>query len=158
MSKLKIVNYKRFLSLLIGLSLVIGMGLGWFLLPTQTITEVKEIEKEVITEVIKYDTIDFTGETYTVTAYCDCVKCCGIYSDGITASGTRATQGRTLAVDRAIIPLGSKVVVEGFTGVMVAEDTGNPKYMSGKRIDIYFNSNQEALNFGVKELKVWVLN
>ena len=41
--------------------------------------------------------------TFKLTAYCACEKCCG-KSDGITASGTKATEGRTIAVDTRIIP------------------------------------------------------
>ena len=89
--------------------------------------------------------------TFKLTAYCPCYKCCG-KTDGITSSGTRATQGRTIAVDKNIIPIGTKVVINGNT--YTAEDTGGA--IKGNRIDIYFNNHQEALNFGVQYKEVFI--
>ena len=61
----------------------------------------------------------------TLTAYCPCVHCCGVKSKpadtGITAAGTRAKQGRTIAAPRSV-PLGTKVKVEGLDGVYTVED------------------------------------
>lgn len=89
--------------------------------------------------------------TFKLTAYCPCSRCCG-KSDGITASGTKATQGRTIAVDTRVIPIGKNVIIDGNT--YIAEDTGGA--IKGNRIDIYFNSHQEALNFGIKYKEVFV--
>lgn len=86
----------------------------------------------------------------TATAYCGCVSCCG-KSDGITATGTRATQGRTIAVDPNIIPYGSKVVLNGNT--YIAEDCGA---FRGNHIDVFFNSHSDALQFGRKTVKIEV--
>lgn len=89
--------------------------------------------------------------TFKLTAYCPCFRCCG-KTDGITSSGTKATQGRTIAVDTRAIPYGTKVVINGNT--YTAEDTGGA--IKGNRIDIYFNSHQEALNFGVQYKEVFI--
>lgn len=88
------------------------------------------------------------AETFTATAYCNCRKCCGKWADGKTASGTTPEQGRTIAVDKKVIPLGSTVLVDGVE--YIAEDTG----VRGKHIDIYFDSHSEALEFGVKKVEV----
>lgn len=102
--------------------------------------------------------------TVTITAYCPCPSCCGIWSaqhesrigtDYVqkTSSGTIPTAGRTIATDPSVIPAGSKVVIDGHT--YIAEDTGGG--IKGNRIDIYFDTHQEALNWGVqtKEIKVY---
>lgn len=89
-------------------------------------------------------------EYYILTAYCPCAICCG-KCDRITASGTIATQGRTIAVDPNVIPYGTKVHIEGL-GAYVAEDCGSS--IQGKRIDIFFDSHEEALEFGVQERRV----
>ena len=86
---------------------------------------------------------------FKLTAYCACSKCCGKWANGITATGTTAVQGRTVAVYPSQIPLGSSVYIEGY-GTYVAEDTG----VGYGVIDIYFNSHTEALNFGVRYAKV----
>ena len=92
---------------------------------------------------------------FTITAYCPCEKCCGEWADGITATGTIATQGRTVAVDPSVIELGSVVYFEGIDGFggYVAEDTGGA--IKENRIDIYFDNHQDALEWGVKEIEVF---
>ncbi len=82
--------------------------------------------------------------TFKVTAYCSCAKCCGSYANGYTASGTRVTAGRTIAVDKNVIPLGTTVYIDGVP--YVAEDTG----VHGKTIDLYMDSHSAALQWGVK--------
>jgi len=86
---------------------------------------------------------------FNVTAYCPCEKCCG-KSDGITATGTHATAGRTIAVDPKVIPYGTEVIINGHT--YIAEDCGGS--VTGKTVDIYFSNHAEALAFGRQQLEV----
>ena len=88
---------------------------------------------------------------FKLTAYCACSKCCG-KSDGITASGTKAKQGRTIAVDPKQIPYGTKVVINGHT--YVAEDCGGS--IKQNRIDVFFDSHEEAWNFGEQYAEVFI--
>lgn len=89
--------------------------------------------------------------TFTLTAYCACSSCCG-KSDGITATGTIATQGRTIAVDPRVIPYGTRVMING--NIYIAEDCGGA--IGGNRIDVFFNNHQDALYFGVQTAEVFV--
>lgn len=73
--------------------------------------------------------------------YCGCRECCG-KADGITKTGTEATMGRTVAVDPAVIPLGSEVLINGV--VYRAEDTG----VHGHTIDLYIESHEQAAAMG----------
>lgn len=84
------------------------------------------------------------------TAYCPCVKCCG-KDDGITATGTKATAGRTIAVDPSIFPYGTEITINGHT--YIAEDCGGA--VKGNRVDIFFNTHQEARNFGVQAVTAY---
>lgn len=81
-------------------------------------------------------------EDCTLTAYCACTECCG-KADGITATGTQAREGVTIAVDPGVIPLGAWVEVNGHQ--YHAEDTGA---FSGNRIDVYIADHDEAWDFG----------
>ena len=92
-------------------------------------------------------------EEYVITAYCHCVKCCG-KSDGITASGEKAVEGVTVAADTNILPFGTKVIIDGNT--YIVQDRGGA--IKGNRIDLYFDSHQEALNFGRQTKQVTILN
>jgi len=88
-------------------------------------------------------------QIHRVTAYCSCPLCCGRWSDGFTASGRHAVQGRTAAADTSIWGMGTCVDVPG-VGRRMVEDTGSS--MVGRRLDIYFESHEEALLFGVRFL------
>lgn len=89
---------------------------------------------------------------FKITAYCACIECCG-KTDGITATGTRATQGRTIAVYPKQIPYGTEVTFDGHT--YIAEDCGGA--IKENRIDVYFDSHQDALEYGVQYHEVFVL-
>lgn len=90
---------------------------------------------------------------FTLTAYCNCKKCCGKWSGGPTAIGKMPKEGRTIAVDPKVIPLGSKISINGKT--YTAEDTGSA--IKNKKIDIYFDSHSEAWNFGKQKAKVYLV-
>lgn len=77
---------------------------------------------------------------------------------GRTATGTtarRSTGGySSIAVDPRVIPLGTKVYVEGY-GYAIAEDTGGA--IKGNIIDVFFNSSSECRNWGVRYVNVYVV-
>lgn len=66
---------------------------------------------------------------------------------GMTYTGTTATEGRTIAVDKNVIPLGWWVYIEGL-GFRRAEDIGSA--VKGNLIDVYFDSPDYATKFGLK--------
>lgn len=132
-------------------------------LETSIIVETnKEIKEELITEPIETTTTTTTIEepeltslgSFKVTAYCCCQKCCGKAPThsayGLTASGTKATEGRTVAVDPDIIPLGTTVYLNNIP--YIAEDTGSA--IKGNKIDLFINDHQRAKVFGVQEMEV----
>ena len=86
--------------------------------------------------------------TYTIYAYCPCVKCCG-KTNGITASGTVATEGRTVA---STLPFGTKIYIEG-VGERIVEDRGGG--ITDGKIDLFMGSHEKALRHGVKKVDVW---
>ena len=88
-------------------------------------------------------------KTFRITAYCPCSKCCGKWANGITATGVTPKANRTIAVDPTIIPYGSIVRINGID--YVAEDCGGA--IKGDQIDIYFDSHEEAIAFGVRYLE-----
>ena len=77
------------------------------------------------------------------------------YWYGMTFTGTKVQEGRTIAVDPKVIPLGWWVYIEGY-GFRCAEDTGSA--VKNERIDIYFDDNEFVHSFGLKRgVKVWVI-
>ena len=86
---------------------------------------------------------------FKITAYCPCISCCG-KSDGITSTGVVAQSNRTLAVDPKVIPYGSKLVIGD--NEYIAEDCGGA--IKGNKIDMFFDTHQEALQWGVRYMGV----
>lgn len=82
-----------------------------------------------------------------------CEGCSGITATGINLKTN--PNAKVISVDPTVIPLGSKVYVEGY-GEAIAGDTGGA--IKGNRIDVFFPSQQDAINFGVKQLKVTILD
>lgn len=89
---------------------------------------------------------------FTATGYCPCAKCCG-KTTGITASGAKATAGVTVAMSSKY-SFGTKVEIKGM-GVYTVQDRGGA--IQGNKIDIFFNTHQEALNFGRRTVYLKVL-
>lgn len=87
----------------------------------------------------------------TLTAYTAGVASTGKSTEhpqyGITSTGTRVMEGRTIAVDPKVVPLGWWVYIDGL-GFRRAEDTGSA--VKGNVIDVYFDSNAYANRFGMK--------
>lgn len=90
---------------------------------------------------------------YKLTFYCPCATCNGV-AGAKTASGTTPTEGRTIAVDSSIIPLGSRVYIEGY-GVFIAEDTGGA--IKNNKIDVFVSSHSRAYELGVQYANVYLL-
>lgn len=96
------------------------------------------------------------GRTINVEATAYTANCSGC--SGVTATGIdlRANPNRkVIAVDPALIPLGTEVYVEGY-GRAVAGDIGGA--IHGNRIDVFMPSRSEALDFGRKNVEVTILD
>lgn len=89
-------------------------------------------------------------KVYKITAYCACAKCCG-KTTGRTASGTKATAGRTIAAPKNF-KFGTKLKINGKE--YTVEDRGGA--IKGNRIDIFVGSHSAALRWGVRYLPVEV--
>lgn len=75
-------------------------------------------------------------------------------ADGITCNGKRAGYG-IAAVDPKVIPLGSKLFIEGY-GYAIAADVGGA--IKGNRIDLGYNSREGAMKWGRKTVRVFIID
>lgn len=131
--------------------------------------EFEKVIKEPKHKIVEQGTLDTVvtsrGETLRfksaflmeATAYDACVKCTGKNPGdkyyGITRMGIPVRPG-IIAVDPSVIPLGTRVYVEGY-GLALAADTGSA--IKGNRIDLYMETHQEALRFGRRKVKLYIL-
>ena len=109
-----------------------------------TIADLKSVEYEPV----------YLGN-FKITHYCTELweHICG-EGQGITASGTRVTAGRTVAVDPKVIPYGTQLYIEGY-GWRIAEDCGGA--VKNAQIDVAVETHADALAMGVKSGGVWML-
>ena len=122
---------------------------------TKTITEPKN---EIVIKGTGQVYASRGGESINYKEKLNCVATA--YSgDRTTATGRSPVRNpggmSTIAVDPSFIPLGSKVYVEGY-GYAIAADTGGA--IKGNRVDLFFNTEAEASNWGVRNLDVYILN
>ncbi|MCA0989577.1 G5 and 3D domain-containing protein [Guptibacillus algicola] len=88
------------------------------------------------------------------TAYtANCTGCSGITATGFNLKSNPGA--KVIAVDPSVIPLGSKVHVEGY-GTAIAADTGGA--IKGNKIDVFFSSKSAAYSWGRKSVKITILN
>lgn len=92
--------------------------------------------------------------TVTATAYTAyCNGCSGVTATGLDLRAN--PNAKVIAVDPRVIPLGSKVYVDGY-GYAVAADTGGA--IKGHKIDVFFASKSDAYRWGRKKVKIKILN
>lgn len=87
-------------------------------------------------------------ETVDITAYCP--------SGNLTASGTVPVAYHTIAASEKY-DIGTELYIEDI-GYCIVEDRGGPLIQSGERIDLFVNSEEEAIEFGVQPHKVYRVN
>lgn len=149
------------------LALVVALILSFVTRPSASVPDEPETSPvrveapEPTTETAAPELIEL-GE-FKTTAYCTCVKCCGIWSaehpsrvgtDYVqrTKSGTIPTADRTVSVDPDVIPLGTVLIIDGHE--YIAEDTGSA--VKGNVIDIYFDSHELAVEYGVQMKTIYI--
>jgi 3D (Asp-Asp-Asp) domain-containing protein/LysM repeat protein len=92
--------------------------------------------------------------TVEATAYtASCEGCSGITKTGVNLKAN--PDAKVIAVDPSVIPLGSKVHVEGY-GYATAADIGGA--IKGNRIDVFIPAQSDAIAWGRKQVKVTIVN
>ena len=101
-----------------------------------------------------------SGEWQTVqmrvTAYCPCPKCCGEYSDGVTASGHKIRLGDAFVAADNKYSFGTEMIIAGYKNGEPVKVLDRGGVIRGNRLDVFFHSHEEALKWGVRHLGVKV--
>jgi len=108
------------------------------------------LDQKVVPELKPKET--YIGE-FTITYYCACRECCD-KADGITASGTLAQEGQTVAADWDLFEPGTEIFIEGI-GFRTVEDKGGA--IQSNRLDVYMDSHSAALEAGIGQAKVYIV-
>ncbi|MHC4212229.1 MAG: 3D domain-containing protein [Planctomycetota bacterium] len=93
-----------------------------------------------------------------VTAYCPCEKCCGSYSDGITASGHKIQNADTFVAADSRYKFGTEMFIPGYNHSNKVKVLDRGGAIKNNRLDVFFNTHQQALEWGVRYLDVEVLS
>jgi 3D (Asp-Asp-Asp) domain-containing protein len=91
-----------------------------------------------------------------VTAYCPCPICCGEYSDGITACGHKIQPGDTFVAADGRYSFGTEMLIPGYNNSQPVKVLDRGGAIKGNKLDVFFATHQEALEWGVKHLDVKV--
>ncbi|MCI9584849.1 hypothetical protein D3Z50_10445 [Clostridiaceae bacterium] len=89
---------------------------------------------------------------FETTAYCTCKQCCP-NGTALTYSGTVPKANHTISADITKYPLGTKLMIGDV--VYTVEDIGST--IVGNRLDIYFSTHEEALDYGVQSVEVYAV-
>jgi 3D (Asp-Asp-Asp) domain-containing protein len=91
------------------------------------------------------------------TGYCPGPPCVDPkWADGKTATNTEARRG-VCASDWKVFPRGAVLSIPGY-GICTVEDNGNPKYVNGLHLDLFFDTADEARQWGVRPKLVTVIS
>ncbi len=93
--------------------------------------------------------------SFRLSFYCSCEKCSGTTYAGKTKIGTTITEGRTIAVDPSVIPLGSRVYIDGY-GLFIAEDIGGA--IKNQKIDIAVSDHDHAYALGIDNATAYLIS
>lgn len=91
-----------------------------------------------------------------VTGYCPCDKCCGKFSDGVTASNHRIGRGDTFVAADKFYRFGTKMVIPGYNDNQPVKVKDRGRVIKGNRLDLFFNSHNIAQKWGTQYLDVLV--
>lgn len=112
--------------------------------------EIADANCEQIADKLSEPEWESLGE-FTITAYCPCEICCGQWADGITADGSTAVEGVTIAASSEF-EFGTVLRIDGHE--YVVQDRGGA--ITGNRLDIFFDNHSDALEWGVQTKEVEV--
>jgi uncharacterized protein YabE (DUF348 family) len=125
-------------------------------------TQVKEKQDKVVAVGTKVSTQtvsrgnDSVSKEFFVSSTAYTASCNGCSGTTATGLNLKANPGaKVIAVDPSVIPLGTKVYVEGY-GYAVAADKGSA--IKGNKIDVFFASQADAYRWGRKTVKIKILN
>ncbi|WP_019157179.1 G5 and 3D domain-containing protein [Robertmurraya massiliosenegalensis] len=118
--------------------------------------KVVAVGTKVIAQTVSRGTNDNVSKEFTVSSTAYTANCNGCSGRTATGFNLKANpNAKIIAVDPSVIPLGTKVYVEGY-GYAVAADTGSA--IKGNKIDVFFSSKSAAYRWGRKNVKIKILN
>lgn len=91
-----------------------------------------------------------------VTAYCPCSRCCGRYSDGVTACGHKIRTGDIFVAADKRYPFGTEMLIPGYGNSQRVQVLDRGGVIKGNRLDVFFSTHEEALEWGVRDLDIKV--
>lgn len=137
--------------------------LNTFSRPSLNESEIKTVQEQAGPNSAANELVDNSmesGEWQTVrmrvTAYCPCEKCCGKYSDGVTACGHKIRIGDAFVAADKEYPFGTEMIIASYKNGQPVKVLDRGGAIFGNRLDVFFHSHQDALKWGVRHIDVKV--
>jgi 3D (Asp-Asp-Asp) domain-containing protein len=120
-----------------------------FVIAVAVVTSVNAIGAEVPTAQSGWTTI-----AMRVTAYCPCEYCCGEWADGVTANGHEIEPGDCFVAADRRFPFDTEMLIEGYNSSKIVKVFDRGGAIKGNKLDVFFHTHQEALEWGVRYIDV----
>ena len=158
----QIVKNKRTLKkIIIAITAIVAMIAGTVVgnktcTPLTTINQVQQIQDNIVIKNNSVRRASQLNKNINLNGATKMRMTCTAYEgDPITATGVRPIPYYTLAADPRILPYGTKVYIPKFNAIFEVQDTGSA--IRGNRLDIFMNSYKECMDFGIRDLEIYVL-
>jgi len=142
--------------LIIALSLLSGLSKPKATLLSSEITQINTAPAITNPPQMEPATSPWQTIQMRVTAYCPCEKCCGQSADWITASGHKIQPNETFVAAGKQYPFGTEMIIPGYNNDQPVKVLDRGSAIQDSRLDLFFPSHQQALNWGVKSLSVQI--
>jgi 3D (Asp-Asp-Asp) domain-containing protein len=91
-----------------------------------------------------------------VTGYCACPRCCGSFSDGLTANMHKIRRGDTFVAADKRVPFGTEMIIPGYNSDRPVTVKDRGRLIRGNRLDVFFNNHRTAQKWGARYVDVLV--
>jgi 3D (Asp-Asp-Asp) domain-containing protein len=98
----------------------------------------------------------WTTISMRVTAYCPCEQCCGEWADGVTSNGHVIEPGDCFVAADSRFAFDTVMLIEGYNASKTVKVYDRGGAIKGNKLDVFFHTHQEALEWGVRYIDVKV--
>ena len=157
-----LINALLVAGIVVGVISILGVDVslaGNKLIPLSATTDTffdEDVTSTILEEPPTAEEPDYEIVRMRVTAYCPCKKCCGKFSDGITACNHKIRSGDAFVAADKRYEFGTELVIPGYNNNEPVKVLDRGGAIKGNKLDVFFHSHRQARKWGVRYLDVKV--